>query len=128
MNVFIIVEREVPEFSTNCALPDTSMTFSAFVLLTCLVTKSMLANAIFFHFQNGYHDFQDGRQNDPNLTNKSKSLTKACVFLIKMSPYTFLMYHTERRLNSCLSYSDVEKHTVSKMADKTIKFGILMYV
>ena len=64
-----------------------------------------------------------------NLTNKSESLTKACVFfLIKMGPYTFLMYHTERPLNSCLSYSDVEKHTGSKMADKTTKFGILMYV
>ena len=81
----------------------------------------------FFHFQNGYHDFQDGRQNDHNLTNKSESLTKV-VFLIKMGPYTFLMYHTERGLTSCLSYIDVEKHTGSKMADKTIKFGILMYV
>ena len=46
-----IVEREVPRFSNNCALPDTSMTFSAFVLQTCLVTKLMLANAIFSIFK-----------------------------------------------------------------------------
>ena len=45
-----------------------------------------------------------------------------------MSPDTFLMYHTERRLHSCLSYSIVEKQMGSKMADKTIKSGILMYV
>ena len=47
----LVVEREVPEFSNNCALPDTRMTFSAFVLQTCLVTKSMLANAIFSIFK-----------------------------------------------------------------------------
>ena len=47
----IIVEREVPEFSNNCALPDTRMTLSAFVLQTCLATKSMLANAIFSIFK-----------------------------------------------------------------------------
>ena len=82
----------------------------------------------FFHFQDGYHDFQDGRQNNHNSSNKSKSLTKACVFWIKMSPDTFLMYHTERRLHSSLSYSSVEKQTGSKIADKTLKFGILMYV
>ena len=39
------------EFSNNGALPDTSMTFSAFVLQTCLVIKSMLANAIFSIFK-----------------------------------------------------------------------------
>ena len=48
---FIIVEREVPEFYNNCALPDTSMTLSAFVLQTFLVTKSMLANAKFSIFK-----------------------------------------------------------------------------
>ena len=115
-------------FYNNCALPDTSMTRSAFVLQAFLVIKSMLANAIFFHFQDGYHDFQDCRQTDHNSTNKSKSVTKSCVFWIKMSPDTFLMYHTERRLHSSLSYSSVEKQTGSKIADKTIKFGILMYV
>ena len=57
-----VVEREVIKFYNNCALPDTSMTLSAFVLQTFLVTKSMLANAIFFHFQDGYPDFQDGHQ------------------------------------------------------------------
>ena len=82
----------------------------------------------FFHFQDGYHDFQNGRQTNHNSTNKSKSLTKACVFWIKMSPDTFLMYHTEKRLHCSLSNSSVEKQTGSKMADKTIKFGILMYV
>ena len=47
----LIVEREVPKFYNNCALPDTSMTLSAFVLQTFLVTKSMLANAIFSIFK-----------------------------------------------------------------------------
>ena len=37
----------MPKFYSNCALPDTSMTLSAFVLQTVLVTKSMLANTIF---------------------------------------------------------------------------------
>ena len=75
-----IVEREVPKFYNNCALLDTSMTLSAFVLQTFLVRKSMLANVIFFHFQDGYHDFKDGRQPNHNKTNESKSLTKACIF------------------------------------------------
>ena len=38
-------------FYNNCALPDTSMTLSAFVLQTFLVIKSMLANAIFSIFK-----------------------------------------------------------------------------
>ena len=46
-----IVEREVLKFYNNCALPDTSMTLSAFVLRTFLVTKSMLANTIFSIFK-----------------------------------------------------------------------------
>ena len=41
----------MPTFYNNCALPDTSMTLSAFVLQTFLVTKSMLANAIFYNFK-----------------------------------------------------------------------------
>ena len=47
----IIVEREVLIFYNNCALPDTSMTLSEFVLQTFLVIKSMLANAIFSIFK-----------------------------------------------------------------------------
>ena len=42
-----LVEREVPKFYNNCALPDKSMILSVFVLQTFLVAKSMLANAIF---------------------------------------------------------------------------------
>ena len=49
--VLIIVEREVSNFHMNCALSDKSMTLSAFVLRTFLITKSMLANAIFFIFK-----------------------------------------------------------------------------
>ena len=44
-----------------------------------------------------------------------------------MSPDAFLMYHTEVRLHSCLSYSSEENHMGSKMADKPIKFGILVH-
>ena len=52
MRIFeMLVEREVPKFYNNCALPDTSMTLSAFVLQTLLVTKPMLANAIFSIFK-----------------------------------------------------------------------------
>ena len=40
-----------------------------------------------FHFQDGYHDFQDGRQINHSLTYKSKSLTKACVFYLNESRY-----------------------------------------
>ena len=47
----LIVEREVPEFYNNCALPDTSMTLSAFVPQTFLVTKSMLASENFSFFK-----------------------------------------------------------------------------
>ena len=50
-NCFHIVEREVPEFYNNCALPDTSMTLSALVLQTFLITKSVLANAIISIFK-----------------------------------------------------------------------------
>ena len=50
-SVYVLVEREVPKFYNNCALPDTSMTLSAFVLQTFLVTKSMLANTIFSIFK-----------------------------------------------------------------------------
>ena len=46
-----IVEREVPKFYNNCALLDTSMTLSAFVIQTFLVRKSMLANVIFSIFK-----------------------------------------------------------------------------
>ena len=48
---FEIVEREVTKFYNNCALPDTSMTLSAFVLQTFLVTKPMLAKVIFSIFK-----------------------------------------------------------------------------
>ena len=38
-------------FHNNCALPDTSMTLSAYVLQTFLLMKSILANAIFSIFK-----------------------------------------------------------------------------
>ena len=38
----------MPNFHINCALLETSLTLSAFVLQTFLITKSILANAIFF--------------------------------------------------------------------------------
>ena len=60
---------KVSNFNNNCAVPDTSMTLSAYVLQTFLVNESILANSIFFFFQDGYHEFQDGRQIDYNLTN-----------------------------------------------------------
>ena len=41
----------MPEFYNNCALPDTSMTLSAFVLQTFLVTISILANGSFSIFK-----------------------------------------------------------------------------
>ena len=47
----LIVEREVSNFHNNCALPDTSMTLSAYVLQTFLIMKSILANAIFSAFK-----------------------------------------------------------------------------
>ena len=46
-----IVEREVSNFHNNCALPDTSMKLSAYVLQTFLIMKSILANAIFSIFK-----------------------------------------------------------------------------
>ena len=46
-----IVEREVSNFHNDCALPDTSMTLSAYVLQTFLIMKSILANAIFSIFK-----------------------------------------------------------------------------
>ena len=125
----IIVEREVLIFYNNCALPDTSMKLSAFVLQTFLVIKSMLANEIFSIFKMATMIFKMAvkliiiQQIKVNLRPKL-----VFFFWIKMSSDTFLMYHTERRLHFSLSYSSVEKQTGSKMADKTMKFGILMYV
>ena len=60
----VIVEPEVPDFHSNCALPKKSMTLSAYVLQTFLVMKSILANSMFFHFQTSYHDVQDDRHID----------------------------------------------------------------
>ena len=51
LNGRILVEREVLIFFNNCALPDTSMTLSAFVFQTFLDIKSLLANAIFSIFR-----------------------------------------------------------------------------
>ena len=98
----------MPKFYNNCALPDTSMTLSAFVLQTFLITKSMLANAIFSIFKMATMIFKMAvkiiiiKQIKVNLWPELE-------FFIKMSPDTFLMYHTERRLHSCLSYNSVEK-------------------
>ena len=47
----VIVEREVSNFHNDCALPDTSITLSAYVLQTFLIMKSILANAIFSIFK-----------------------------------------------------------------------------
>ena len=71
------------KFYNNCALPDTSMTLSAFVLQTFLVIKSMLANAIFSIFKMATMIFKMAVKLNRNSTNKRKSLTKACVFLSK---------------------------------------------
>ena len=116
------------KFYNNCALPDTSMTLSAFVLRTFLVTKSMLANTIFPIFKMATMIFKMAVKIIKNKQIKTNALPKLVFFFIKMSLDAFLMFQTERRLHSCLSYSSVEKQMGSKMADKTIKFGILMYV
>ena len=46
-----MVEGDVPDFHINCALLETSLTLSAFVLQTLLIKKSIIANAIFFIFK-----------------------------------------------------------------------------
>ena len=46
-----MVEGDVPDFHINCALLETSLTLSAFVLQTLLITKLIIANAIFFIFK-----------------------------------------------------------------------------
>ena len=46
-----MVEGDVPDFHINCALLETSLTRSAFVLQTLLITNSILFNAIFFIFK-----------------------------------------------------------------------------
>ena len=98
------------------------MTLSAFVFQTFLVTKSMLANAMFSIFKMATMIFKMAvkliiiKQIKTNLWSK-------LVFLRQNESRYLFMYHTERRLHSCLSYSSVEKQTGSKMADKTIKIG-----
>ena len=75
----------MPEFYNNCALPDTSMTLSAFVLQTFLVTKSMLANAIFSIFKMATMIFKMAVK--IIIIKQIKSMTKACVFYQNQSRY-----------------------------------------
>ena len=71
----LLVQREVSNFDNNCAFPDTSMPLSGCVFQTFLDKKSILANAIVFHFQDGYLDFQDGPQIDHNSAYNIQLLT-----------------------------------------------------
>ena len=54
----LLVQREVSNLHIDCTFPDTSMPLSGCVLQTFLDKKSILANAIVFHFQDGYFDFK----------------------------------------------------------------------
>ena len=72
------------EFYNNCALPDTSMTFSAFVPQTFLIMKSMQANAIFSIFKMATMIFK--------MAVKLiivKQIKQACVFYLNKSKNLF---------------------------------------